>query len=245
MDVTLAEMKHGAEAIERYLFKYYNDDETRDPEIPDILDALYEQHDALEKELASYFSLSYISNKNIATELITRIEEERSEFYIVEKNRDGYIQTAYPVTFREHAVRTPYLAGDRVKWTNTGERVVVPGFEVPYASSKTTRYFLLPTDNDEYHYYYYSSPLTSFPFLENLVPGDKYVGFEAFEAYLQFRESIGDTIMFRECVVCKELFNVSSGELDWLRYKKFVLPKRCPKHREHAFSHSDKTSLFS
>lgn len=234
-------LKELAEFAGCSLYKYYNNDEDRDPKIPDVLDCIDDVLDNLDKDLVFYqkrlinsINNFYVPNyagaikeiKNDIKEMENiraTLEDERAKYYFVCPTKNMFM----PVITITLPIKTPSVIDGKLVLTETGE-----AREVYICDDPSGRYVfpgIVPCEPEAGVHFYSIHCNNNIPFF---ITG-KYVGFE---------EWVGDNHMEKaifvkcKCPECNQIFAISKDEQDWYAKKGLQLPKRCKYHRKKNYA---------
>lgn len=235
------ELKRAAESCNCSLMKYYNNGETRDPNIPDILDAIDDEIAELQtiinKLTAKILnachgkSTTYVPSTkrlnerkdelSMLDELYNKIADDPYEYYFV----DMYAGTAFPVLTKTMSVQKPVIIDNKLTFADIHNTRDVYYCEDPNGNRK---FPLIPcnTAQDNIIYLDFSVGYSDFVFHTEKL----YVGFEN---WLQNHPALNQS----EFYVCKEnncdnIFSIDSRERQWYALRGLNIPKRCPHCRQ-------------
>lgn len=213
------------------LYKYYNPDEDRSEDVPDILDHLYDVLDETEAKIrtSSYFDapvrLSEVRERNLdrmndltmrLEQTIAKVREERSEYYLC---TDSHVESVDLITL---PIQTVDAENTKLVLKDTGETVKVYDVNISkfheVSNEAFEHRFIIAEEpqpdtwiHDKFH-----------ELLEDIVlsVNHKYIGF----SYLSTRYP---ELKFYRCKDCDKIFWMSDSNIKWYRNQGLTQPKRC------------------
>lgn len=229
-----------------YIYKHYNDNEERYPEVPDILDFLYTTTDRMESIIlhtAGDIIRLYQNNKLVPIDILIELRKELTQKIEVVKKKmvenlqaDHHEYYFYDGGFGSSILRvkpqllpleetTEELIKPVIKMDENGDPTIleweptgetITVFLFDYHNTKR-RVFI--ADEEFVKHLHDTSNIYMYDDEggDSINPYDKYIG-----PKLQFSPSL-----FLTCKSCGNIFRLSANHVKWYKNKEIPLPKHC------------------